>query len=889
MTDSSRTLGRYEIIAPLGAGGMGQVFRARDHRLERDVALKILNQVNADQRIAREARAASALNHPNILAVFDVGIDGETPYIVSELIEGESLREELDRGPLPIQRLLKLATQIADAMSAAHAAGLVHGDLKPENVMIARDGRVKVIDFGLTRSVTSLSEHVPRSATDTTPGLLAGTVPYASPEQARGADSDYRSDQFAFGVMLFEMSAGRLPFARASAVETLAAIINDQPADLATLNPQTPAPVRWIIDRCLAKDPAQRYQATEDLAAEVRSLGDRIATLAAPTAAPTPASTNRIPAGTILLSALALTGTGTLLWILSQPPAAIDLARYRLTPLATAAAFEGKPSWSPDGTSIAYSAQVDGTLQIFRRSLSSSIPDQVTRCPNDCDDPFWSPDGAHIYYHALYRDHEALFRVAASGGSHPAPLIENARHGDISADGRTLGFLREVGPGRFALWFAAPDGGNQRRGLAAPFGTALFSNGLLRYSPDGRRLLIWFQSGIGSRSAAATGFYDMTPGNDRVRRVLSSLAGETTPQVFDWLPDNRHILTMRSFEGSAESHLWIADVDGDVSWPVTSSNTSEGFPSVSRLGQVAFTDETTNFDLVEVFRRASPPAAVLATSRNEYDPAATRDGRRLAYITDRTGGTEIWQRSTDGEWESPLVTQSSFASSKTLALGSLSFNPDGNRLAFQRFGSEGYRLWIVGRGGGTPVRAIPGDENYQDAPTWSPDGEWIAFVTGREGRWSLAKANPGGEMRIVSDGDTIPLSRPQWSPDGRWIAFLNSSGLSLVSASGGSTRTLSRDEWEVFSWNPEDGRLYGLRLGDDPHRLALSAIDPVTGEETEINPDLIHIPLANQPIRGFSWTRQGFMTSIARAQSDVWLLDGLQVRSRLSRWFFRRP
>src|SRR5919201_1388765 len=279
------SFGPYQILGSLGRGGMGEVYRAWDPRLHRDVALKVLHErADTDPERVRgfiaEARAASALNHPNILTVFDADVDGSTPYIVSELINGQSLRDEIRRGPVPLKRLLDLGTQIADGLAEAHAAGIVHRDLKPENIMVTRAGRAKLLDFGLARPTGFLpAARVPASVdgdTLTEPGLLAGTIPYMSPEQARGLPTDFRSDQFSFGLILYEMAAGQPAFRRDTPAETLDAIINDEPVALTTRQPQMPLMLWWIIERCLAKNPADRYGMTVDLQRDLRMLRDRL-------------------------------------------------------------------------------------------------------------------------------------------------------------------------------------------------------------------------------------------------------------------------------------------------------------------------------------------------------------------------------------------------------------------------------------------------------------------------------------------------------------------------------------------------------------------------------------------------------------------------------------
>ena len=282
------SFGPYEILGLLGQGGGGEVHRAWDPRLEREVALKILRErVGTDperlRRFVAEARAASALNHPNIVTVFDAVVDGDTPYIVSELIDGKPLRVEIGRGPVPLKRLLDLATQIADGLSAAHEAGIVHRDLKPENIMVTRDGTREDPRFrpgAAGRAAWRVrARHAPAAddvQTQTELGLRAGTIPYMSPEQARGAATDFRSDQFSFGLILYEMAAGRPAFRRDTPAATLDAIINDELPPMSALDARTPLMLRWIIERCLAKDPADRYAVTADLHRDLRTLRDRL-------------------------------------------------------------------------------------------------------------------------------------------------------------------------------------------------------------------------------------------------------------------------------------------------------------------------------------------------------------------------------------------------------------------------------------------------------------------------------------------------------------------------------------------------------------------------------------------------------------------------------------
>ena len=283
LSNGSR-FGPYQVTAQLGEGGMGEVYRAHDTRLGRDVALKVLHAdvaQNADRRarFEREARAVAALNHPNIVALFDIGEENGVVYFVSELVEGESLRDRIQRGPLPVRELLDIAVQLADGIAAAHSAGITHRDLKPENVMLTRDGRVKILDFGLARQAVTAAPAPDKTVTmnETQPGAVLGTPNYMSPEQVRGLAVDYRSDQFSFGVILYEMATGQQAFSRESAIQTMSAVVTDEPPVMdASVQSKLPPPLRWTMQRCLAKEPSRRYESTRDLYEDLRAQREHL-------------------------------------------------------------------------------------------------------------------------------------------------------------------------------------------------------------------------------------------------------------------------------------------------------------------------------------------------------------------------------------------------------------------------------------------------------------------------------------------------------------------------------------------------------------------------------------------------------------------------------------
>ncbi|HUF69916.1 MAG TPA: protein kinase [Longimicrobiales bacterium] len=910
--------GPYEILAPLGKGGGGEVYRAWDPRLHREVALKILrgtHESDADRvrRFVAEARAAGALNHPNIVAVFDAAVDDDRPYIVTELIDGEPLRELIGRGPLPLARLLDLAAQIADGLAAAHDANIVHRDLKPENIVVARTGRAKIVDFGLARTGgfqgpgAALAPVSSGEQTVTESGLLAGTVPYMSPEQARGAEIDFRSDQFSFGLILHEMATGRHPFPRDTPAATLDAIINDELPPIVRPPARLPVLLRWIIERCLAKEPGDRYAATSDLYRDLRRLRDRAAEslLQEPAAAVPPILWPRrrsLAAAGVLLALV----IGTFAWGTTAEPQPFDPSRLRFRPIATDPAYEGFPAFSPDGQTIAYAADVNGVLQIFTRGLSSPVAARLTDAPYDCKHPFWSPDGRRIYYVSRMRDRDGIWSIPSAGGL-PQPVLENASRAAISPDGRTVAFLRDEERadvvGTAALWLSTPPGGEliheaveaaKRR--YQPFEGLRFVEGALWFSPDGRKLglcAVPLSLNLPPEERGWQFWVLPLSGGEPVRRLQAW--SEVAPRVssFSWLPDSRHVVLGAVSLFTPGSDLWLADLEKDRAWALTRSPESYYYPSASSNGPIVFTKDEGDYDLVAIDQRGDTQP-LLASARNESEPAWSRvDPSLFAYVTDRSGQDEIWLKSLDGRVDRPVITQQEFGGDRTILLSSPTFSPDGQQIAFLRNGSRPIwplRIWYAQVAGGPPVELMPqAREGYHGAPTWSPDGQWMTFAEWKDERWSLVKVRVGsGEPPEVLRSDGVANATPRWSPRNEWITWETTDAFLLVSPDGQQEQILTEDQWLVHEWSTDGFEVVGIKETEDL-RLALISVDIRTGS-VRLRADLGPSAPVNRPVRGLALAADGrAITSTFRLRGDLWLLDGLSLANGAGRRFWRSP
>ncbi len=524
-------VGPFEVVSLLGSGGMGDVYRGRDTRLGREVALKVLPAHLADDkdglaRFAHESRAASALNHPNIVTIYDIGKTDDSPFLAMEFVTGRTLRDLIKEGVVPLRKLLDVASQLTDGLASAHGAGIVHRDLKPENVMLSSDGFLKILDFGIAKLSPALAGgDLSQSLTGT--GLVIGTPGYMSPEQAAGRPVDFRSDQFAVGLILYEMATGRRAFERPTPVETLSAIIRDEPEPLAALAPRLAAPVRWVIERCLAKDPEERYASTRDLAREWKQLqrnADSLATdtsistaatarfeaphtarlragagpsvmLGAPAAAaPAPAResatrrTGRVLGMTLLALAL-LAGGGGLGYWLRQKSADAPPPAWSGSLVMGGSTRVLSPRSSPDGRRVAFLTPVGGLTQVAAMEPESGDWTVLTkrRDAGAVHRVEWSPDGTRLFFDRVTDVPLGVSSVPAIGGEERL-VVEGAESPDPLPDGSLL-VVRLDAERRFQLVRVWPDSGRQK--AVGPPVLADSSDLVSRVFPDGKEVLVW--------------------------------------------------------------------------------------------------------------------------------------------------------------------------------------------------------------------------------------------------------------------------------------------------------------------------------------------------------------------------------------------------------------
>ncbi|MGE0132973.1 MAG: protein kinase [Blastocatellales bacterium] len=805
-----KQLGPYQLISFIGAGGMGEVYAARDTRIGRKVAVKLLPAAvarDADRlrRFEQETRAVGMLNHPNILTIHDVGTYEGAPYLVSELLEGETLRERLKNGALPMSKAVDIALQITRGLAAAHDQGVVHRDLKPENLFINKDGRVKILDFGLAKLSQSRSSGANANepafhAVATDPGMVMGTVGYMSPEQLRGETVDGRADIFAFGVILYEMLAGERPFRGNSAADTMSLILtHDAPELPAPIAAQAPGVAR-SVHRCLEKQAQRRFQSVTDLsfALEALTLPLLNSSGAAPAAVPDATVNKSAPTlwlkpsfGRMNWLGWAGWGLALLFMIAAIGPWLSHFRRPftspRVVPFTSFPGQKSTPVFSPDGNQIAFIWDGgDGARErgVYVKLIGEGAPLRVASNPGF--QLAWSPDGRSVAFDRAGND-GGIFTAPATGGPERR-LTELGGSFAWAPDQKTLAVARRNSPQEpSSIVLVTLETGATRKLTNPPAGSVGDQSPV--FSPDGQKLAF-----LRSPGTQVGDIYVVPITGGEPQRLTSDnlyLSGGLA-----WTTDGREIV-FSSTRGGLPT-LWRVQAAGGKLRRVMGIGEYALQPTVARTGdRLAYLYRKTD---TNIWRAPGPlstspttePTRLVASTREEYSPQFSPDGNRIAFVSDSSGSREIWVCDSDG---SHPVQLTNFGGSHT---GSPRWSPDGRQIAFDSRPAGLSSIYVISAAGGSP-RQLTDGKSENVLPSWSRDGRWIYFGSRRSGDWQIWRMTVTGEQaeQVTKNGGYEAFE----AADGKTLYYAKREpGIWRLSLVGGEeTRIIEQGKWNYWA------------------------------------------------------------------------------------------
>jgi len=773
----------YQVLAEIGRGGMGVIFRARDSKLNRDVALKcpwprLAADASVRERFLREARAASQLSHPNIVPIFQILNWSGLPWLAMELVEGSSLRALLkEQGPLPLRQSLACAEGLADALRAAHAKGIIHRDINPNNILVRSDGWPLLTDFGLARVFTSEAADPDADTASerlTREGHVVGTRGYMSPEQILGKPLDPRSDIFSLGAVLYEMCTGKRAFEGDTAVGANEAILNREPVAMSRIDGSVPEELERIVGKALAKRPEERHVDARELHSDLVSFRRQVESEEfAPPSARAVRARRRLAwaAGVAVVAAVAG------LWIRALVSPARPLAGGTPRQVTSDPGCEAEPAVSPDGGLIAFTSMGAGSSDIWITDVRGASRLRLTDGGARNGSPAWFPDGTALAFVSDRGGDRSIWKVPRLGGT----AVSIAAHGvdpAISPDGRRIAFARTNPAGRYRIVVAPLDDPSQVAWVTGD-NDGERDHSEAAWSPDGRRICYTDTHNLWIVPLGGTG----------ARQLTSENAGDREPV---WSSDGRFVVFRSDREGTRA--LWRIAADGGSPQRLTVGTGPERHPSISMDGsKFVYSTFANDADIVLLDIRRGTKELVKSLV---YDaaPSFSPDGSALVFTSSRRGGR-------DDLWTQPMSEGKLTGAPRPLtdlsgSVNTPAYSPDGKWVAFKREVSGGREIWVVPAIGGMPERFSDGSGRDLH-PAWSPDGTWLAFVSERGAEshiWTapIQQGRRTGPSRQITGGPTTDRL-PTWSGDGRRIAYARGSA----------------DHWEVWTVPAGGGRPSG--------------------------------------------------------------------------------
>jgi Tol biopolymer transport system component/predicted Ser/Thr protein kinase len=908
-----QTLGHYRIVSLLGRGGMGEVYLGEDTTLGRQVALKLLPAAFTSdrarlRRFEQEARAASALNHPNIITIHEIGQTDGRHYLVTEYIEGKTLRQRMAAGRMKLSEAVEVAVQVASALAAAHAAGITHRDIKPENVMVRPDGLVKVLDFGLAKltetqapTVDSQAATLAKLSTDT--GVVLGTPRYMSPEQARGQKVDARSDIFSLGVVLYEMLAGRAPFAGVNALDVVGAILNQEPAPLRQHLPDLPAELQRIVSKALGKDREQRYQHSKDLLVDLTALRRELEFGAA---------TNEVAAARATSSAGVIIGeikrhklgVGVALAILVAAVAGLAFGLYQLSgqnqapnrasgpaprvvPFTSFSGNECCPSFSPDGNQIAFTwnGEKGDNEDIYVKLVDAGAPLRLTTNPARDTTPAWSPDGRHIAFIRSAKDEKGIYLVPALGSQERKICALTPASSGLayflswSPDGKLLAFSEKNSPQEAdSIFLLSVESLEKRRLTSHPERrqTTTSARRLTRptlrvagdydgaFSPDGK-MLAFIRS-----NADADEIYLVPTVGGEPRRLTYDNRG--IDEGLAWTPDGREIVFASNRAGSY--NFWRIPIAGGTPERLVAGGDNVYALAINRQGnRLAYTQyhSDTNIWRYEARRsagRTNAPAKWISSTQLEASPHYSADGKRIVFTSWRSGNREIWVCDSDGSNPTQITT---FGGPE---VGSPRWSPDGRQIVFDSNADGQKDIYVIGAGGGK-ARRLTVETSDEVRPSWSRDGQWIYFGSNRNGTWQVwkAPAEGGQAAQVTQQGGRVAYE----SPAGKFVYYTKGPAANSIwrTPVAGGEEVQVLDQVQSGQWAVTEQGIYFVNQKAAP-RPTIEFFSFATARTARIAVTEKSVPLAPP---GFTVSPDGrwiLLVQDDQSESDIMLMENFR-------------